>query len=542
MGIKKTLLLMRELKLLLFFCLLTFAVSCGQQKKYVEYKVGKGETMRSIARKLDIKTKDLRRLNPDVRRRPAPNTIIIVPNTKLVASTPTNQKEVFRARELDSVVGLVDTDSIALVKADDVKNFLIHEVKKGDTFYNLTRFYNVSQEALVSLNPELSEGLKLLQKIKVKRIKENANEAVVYNDEIGEDISLKVALLLPFRISEYDTVSADDIFDNSRLANYVTDFYLGAELAIDSLKSQGVSIELNVYDTERNSSKIRTILEENDLNQNDVIIGPLYSEEAVIVANEVEIPLVFPVYSKNQSKFKSPRIIKTAPDKGVFSDAMATHIKEVYETGTITVVSDGNLESDFHALKMSEILQDLDSLNEVQVLKSVDGYIEKERFLDVFKQLTNNWVVLATSDNVVVSDAINSLISLPDSITVKVFSMDKGRAFDKIDDNKLAKIGFTYVNDRFVDEDSKPTKIFNKQYVAKNNSLPSFYATKGFDITYDVLVRLASGEPLKETFNNGASYRVESKFNYSKQLFETTQNKGLFILQYNEDLTLTRLK
>lgn len=533
---------MRELKLLLFFCLLTFAVSCGQQKKYVEYKVGKGETMRSIARKLDIKTKDLRRLNPDVRRRPAPNTIIIVPNTKLVASTPTNQKEVFRARELDSVVGLVDTDSIALAKADDVKNFLIHEVKKGDTFYNLTRFYNVSQEALVFLNPELSEGLKLLQKIKVKRIKENASEAVVYNDEIGEDISLKVALLLPFRISEYDTVSADDIFDNSRLANYVTDFYLGAELAIDSLKSQGVSIELNVYDTERNSSKIRTILEENDLNQNDVIIGPLYSEEAVIVANEVETPLVFPVYSKNQSKFKTPRIIKTAPDKGVFSDAMAAHIKEVYETGTITVVSDGNLEADFHALKMSEILQDLDSLNEVQVLKAVDGYIEKERFLEVFKQLTNNWVVLATSDNVVVSDAINSLISLPDSITAKVFSIDKGRAFDKIDDNKLAKIGFTYVSDRFVDEDSEPTKIFNKQYVSKNNSLPSFYATKGFDIMYDVLVRLASGESLKETFNKGASYRVESKFNYSKQLFETTQNKGLFILQYNEDLTLTRLK
>jgi hypothetical protein len=384
--------------------------------------------------------------------------------------------------------------------------------------------------------------LKLFQKIKVKHIEENANETIVYNDEIGEGVSLKVALLLPFRVSEYDTVAADEIFDNSRLANYVTDFYMGAELAIDSLRSQGVPIELNVYDTERNSSKIRTVLEENDLDLNDVIIGPLYSEEAVVVANEVETPLVFPVYSKNQSNFKSSKIIKTAPDKAVFSEAIATHIKEVFEEGTITIVSDGNLESEFHASKMSEILQDIDSLNEVQLLKAVDGYIEKERFLEVFKQLTNNWVVLATSDNVVVSDAINSLISLPDSITAKVFSMDKGKAFDKIDDNKLARVGFTYVNDRFVDENFELTKKFNQQYVAKNNSLPSFYATKGFDITYDILVRLASGTPLKETFKKGASYRVESKFNYSKQLFETTQNKGLFILQYNEDLTLTRLK
>ena len=68
--------------------------------------------------------------------------------------------------------------------------------------------------------------------------------------------------------------------------------------------------------------------------------------------------------------------------------------------------------------------------------------------------------------------------------------------------------------------------------------MPSFYATKGFDITYDVLMRLASGDHLKATFQKGASYRVESKFNYSKQLFETTENKGLFILQYNEDLHL----
>ena len=134
------------------------------------------------------------------------------------------------------------------------------------------------------------------------------------------------------------------------------------------------------------------------------------------------------------------------------------------------------------------------------------------------------------------------MISLPDSITAKFFRLKKGAAYDRISNNKLAKLGFTYVSDRFVDESFNPTAIFNQQYIAKNNHLPSFYATKGFDITYDVLMRLASGDQLKATFLKGTSYRVESKFNYSKQLFETTENKGLFIIQYNEDLTLTRLK
>ena len=526
---------MRELKLVLFLCLLTFAISCGQQKKYIEYKVANGETMRTIAKKLEIKTRDLLRLNPDIGRRPSPNTVIIVPNNKSTYKLKI-QKETITTFPTD-----VENDTLSSV-AIDAEKFLMHTVKKGDTFYNLTRFYNVTQEELILLNPELSEGLKLLQEIKIKPIRVDQIEDKIYEDEIQEAVSLKVALLLPFIASEYDTVSADDIFDNSRLANYVSDFYLGAELAIDSLRSQGISIDLNLFDTGRNSSAITRILEENDLNENDVIIGPLYSEEANIVAKSIKKPIIFPVFSKNQSKFISPEIIKTAPEKKVFSEALAHHLKEAYTEGSLTIVSDHKPESDAHALKIRDVLQSLDSVKEVHLLKATEGYIEKERFLEVFKPLTNNWVIMTSSDNVLVSDVINSVISLPDSITAKVFSIEKGAAFDRISNNKLAKLGFTYVSDRFVDENSQTTAIFNKQYIAKNNTLPSFYATKGFDITYDVLMRLASGNQLKATFENGTSYRVESKFNYSKQLFQTTENNGLFIIQYNEDLTLTRLK
>ena len=58
---------MKKLQFLLLICILTFTVSCGQQKRYVSYKVQEGETMRDIAKRLDMKTKDLLRLNPDVR-------------------------------------------------------------------------------------------------------------------------------------------------------------------------------------------------------------------------------------------------------------------------------------------------------------------------------------------------------------------------------------------------------------------------------------------------------------------------------------------
>ena len=535
---------MKHLKLFVFLCVLTFAVSCGQQKKYIQYKVKEGETMRVIAKKLDMKTKDLLRLNPDVSRRPEANTVIIIPYKKIKVVDTSNGDVIIDEEKKDNQK---DVDEINETKEEVLKelkkNVVVYEVKKGDTFYSLTRFYNVSQEDMISLNPELSEGLKVGQIIKIKPIVEGEeSENSIYEDYIKEDVSLKVALLLPFKTNENDTIESKDLFIKSRLANIVTDFYLGAEIAIDSLRKQGVQIDLGVFDTERNGTKIKTILSENDLNDNDVIIGPLYSEEAQIVANKVNIPVVFPVYSKNQSKFSSSKLIKTSPEKKVFREELTTYIKDNFTKGNLILVGDGNVASNISNSVIKESLESHDSISFVNVLKPKDGYIAKDRFLKILKPNVDNWIVLTSDDNVLVADAINSFISLPDSTNVRVFTFNKGRAFDKIANLKLAKVNLTYVSDDYIDEASFSTQLFNRQYFNKNKALPSFYATKGFDITYDVLIRLASGNDLKATFKEGASFRVESKFDYANKLFGTSENNGLFIIQYNKDLSLTRLK
>ena len=526
---------MKYVTFFVFLSVFTFAVSCGQQKKYVQYSVKQGETMRTIAKKLDMKTKYLLRLNPDVGRNPAVNTVIVIPNKKINFTKDSIKQEV--------VSELKQEEDIEEISDELKRNFVVYEVKKGDAFYSLTRFYNVSQEELIALNPELSEGLKVGQLIKIKPLVEGEiPENTIYKDVIAENVSLKVGLLLPFITHQNDTIESNELFTKSKLANIVTDFYLGAEIAIDSLKKQGISIELNVFDTERNGTKIDSILLTNDLNINDIIIGPLYSEEVELVASSITVPVVFPFYSKNQSKFSAVNLIKTSPEKSVFRQELIGHIKDSISNQNVILVSDGNAVSDVSTTLMKQSLETHDSVAMVHVVKPVDGYIARERFTDVFKPDIANWVVLATDDKVIIADAINSVNSLSDSLSMRVFSYNKGIAYDKIDNFKLAKLKYTYVSDEFVNETSVSTQSFNKQYFTKNNALPSFYATKGFDITYDVLIRLASGNDLYSTFKEGASYRVESKFDYANEPKGSQENKGLFIIKYNKDLTLTRLK
>ena len=541
---------MKHLKFFVFLCILTFTVSCGQQKKYVQYKVKEGESMRVIAKKLDMKTKDLLRLNPDVSRNPEANTVIIIPNKDLKKGTinKDNNKDVVAG----SNTGKEDSKTVVisekqkqrnLLIAELEKEFKIHEVKKGDTFYSLTRFYNVTREDLINLNPALSEGLKLGQLIKIMPIDEFIEEdELLYKDDIKRGVSVKAAIMLPFRAAELEALSSKDIFENSKLSNIVTDFYLGAEIAIDSLRKQGVELDVTVFDTGKNSTKIKTIVAENNLKDNDVIIGPLYSEEVQFLADNVNTSIVFPVYSKKQSKFTSSRIIKTSPNKDLFRDKLLKYIEGNFYDGNIIIVGDGKTESNSSANKIREILKSHDSINSVSLITPKDGYIKKSKFTDVLKPKMKNIVVITTSDNIIVASAINSLISLPAETTATVFTFDKVSAFDNIDNAKLAHLGFTYVSDEYVREDAFKAMDFNRKYLAKNGVLPSSYATKGFDVTYDVLMRLASGNSLKSTLDEGYSYRVETKFDYTDKAFKTTENKGLFIVKYNADLTLTRIQ
>ena len=553
---------MKHLKFFVFLCILTFTVSCGQQKRYIQYKVKKGETMSEIAQKLDMKPQALVRLNPDVNGEPKTNSFIVVPEKKL-----NNFKNKIKENP-EEVVSESESDDKVLTEKEQLleelkEKFVVYEVKKGDTFYSLNKTFEVNRGELLLLNPELKEGLKVGMLLKIKEIPaEIIIDENYYSDYIDYNKDLKVALLLPFITEKYksDTLELKEIFaSNSTLVNIATDFYLGAEIAIDSLRRKGINIELNTYDTgNRRANGVARIISQENLNANDVIIGPLYSEEVRTVASNVNIPVIFPVYSKSQDQFSSSNIVKTAPDKKVFREELEKYIIEnfnnvdmIQDNDTIVasnINSGGNIiivsDEKFKSVQTSRLMQSNLSLGTsgvVNVLSPKDGYIEKTRFLELLKPNAKNWVILATDNNIIVENTINSLISLPEETTAQLFTYDKSRTYDRIDNNKLAKIGFTYVSDEFIDENSLHSRIFNKQYKKKNKALPSFYATKGFDITYDILIRLASGNDLKTTLDVGMSRRVETKFDYRNSTY-LSENQGLFIVQYNNDLTLTKLK
>ncbi len=611
---------MSKIKFLVFAFIFSIAISCGQQKRYITYKVQEGETMRDIANRLDMKTRDLLRLNPDIGRKPVPNTTIIIPNPKFKNTTSTNIGE--SVNENEDIADVIEennaeisenpTDSIKVVRVtydyithtvqpketvyaltkkynlskdeliklnpefpgiknnvlsigqvvkvkaienkielpleEDLKNFVTHDVKPKETVYSITRFYNITKDELIALNPEypgikdnyLAFGTRL--RIRAIEDKLSSDEKTFYEDIIDIDEPINITFLLPFKADSYANNNSKDIFESNRLANMVTDFYLGAEMALDSIKAQGIALNVSVYDTGNRDEKVSEILENNLLDDADVIVGPFYNDKAEEVAKSVGVPVMFPHYSKSQSSFSASKIVKTEADREIHAEYLANYLRETYDGQNVFVVGDDSEQSNKNVKTLVDELTKHDSITKVHVLKPKDNYIDKARFTDVMKEKSDNIVVIASSDRVVVADALNSMIVLPEEVTVQVFAVEKGSAYDKIDNNKLARVNFSFITSSYADENASYVKAFNKKYKAKNNTIPTEYAIKGFDITYDVLMRLASGKSLIDTFNEGVSIRLENKFDYDKKFFGSTTNKGLYIVKYNSDLSLTRLK
>ena len=95
-----------------------------------------------------------------------------------------------------------------------------------------------------------------------------------------------------------------------------------------------------------------------------------------------------------------------------------------------------------------------------------------------------------------------------------------------------------YPSSEYVDVNDVNVQRFYEKYKVKNFALPTKNVIRGFDVTYDALIRLASSENIEEGLNAGKSSRISAGFNYNKKLFKGYENSDVFLIQYTKDLNI----
>ncbi|WP_431135731.1 LysM peptidoglycan-binding domain-containing protein [Psychroserpens mesophilus] len=486
-----------------------------------KYKVQPKEGKWRVAYKFGITVPELEALNPNINDILQPGDELNVPNIS-------NNEEKTVEEE-----------------------FNYYTVLKSEGFMALNRKLGVTQEELEALNPELKEGgLKLGMVLKVPGTIETKHTLKdIANTNLSKNLknlsAKRIALMLPFSLNKVDVDSVQEakkMIRTNGLLSVSLDFHSGVLMALDSAKQLGISTNLKVIDTRNQSSEISKILETNDFSDYDAVIGPLMPNNLERVASKLKrdrIPVISPL---TMPKNLYDNVFQTIPTDELLEKAIINYVKRDSFPRHMVLISDSK-----HKAVSDRLKSEFPSAKQILSRKNKEG---KEAYFmypadleNVFQNGTN--IVFLETDNEGFASNVISMINGLNMNDQKIILMttNKNKAFDgkEISNYHLSNLKFHYPSvNKTIAVESRNS--FVKQYMNIYNVSPNKYAVRGFDLTLDLLLRLASQDDLYQASSSDIETEyVENKFRYSKKIFGGYYNEAVYIVQY-DDLSIIEAK
>ncbi len=489
--------------------------------KYVYHEVQPKETMFSLSKQYHTTIDKIIELNPDVKK------------------------------------GLKTGMTLRFDKVDNKENveeqkdnrYIYHEVQAHETLFSLAKKYHTTVDMIKELNPELTDGLKTGQIIKFNKVIEEfepkiidsttvETEQIHYNllDSINTNKVYKLAILLPFKLKKMDTLSGDNKCEKLT-KNPILSYYSGIKLAIDSLKTYGMNVQYDVFDTQASAYVTGKILENTDLSDYDFVIGPIKKNNIDLVATRMELDNTPDVVHK----YKGDKTFRNLIVTGSGNEGMENHIIHYLNDNAshkaISIIYDETRQSKIDTFSTR--------LNIKPVL--IKGHKTKNggfsiKIGEISKKLSKdkpNFVILDSDDDSFIFTVLSSLNSLSSKYKITLFTLtDKKLYEDDTNDRTntfLANLNYHFPSRMIRLIDAGLKKSFENRY----HFLPDFVAVNGFDSTFDLLLRAGNADNLFEGLQKiGMTKQTSKVFLYQHQPEKGFKNQASVILKMNKDLKL----
>lgn len=496
---------------------------------YKEIEIEPKQTLYSLAVEYQTSVQKIMELNPELSEGLKSGQKIKVPTSgKAVVSTT--------AAEVKPI-----TSVSTPITSKETEQYRTITIEPKQTIFSLAKENNISIEELVELNPELRKGLQVGMEVKVPNSGEakassstsqpawnleSSGSFVDLTQSLDRYTAKELVLLLPFNTSRVGD-NANERMKTDGFLNMTMDFYLGAKLAIDKAVSMGLPLTVKVFDSNetKSSSDVKQILASENLNKTEVIIGPFFQsnvDDAVKALPNSDIVLVSPL--SNEKANSSSQLVQTMPYGDVLKQSLLEYF--IQKDSKITVIVDEKKASTKRFMQ-----------RHYPNIKVIDT---KE-----IKEVDKTLIAGKNNAFILDSNSIESALLLTDklkgktaSFDIQVASFDKSEVFDygEIKIETLVALHYTFPSVTRDSESSLDT-AFAREYKAQNNAMPNRFAIRGYDVTLDVILRMFQKDGFRGALGM-KSTEIENKFVYSKNPEGTVRNRGVYILQYNDDLTV----
>jgi hypothetical protein len=169
------------------------------------------------------------------------------------------------------------------------------------------------------------------------------------------------------------------------------------------------------------------------------------------------------------------------------------------------------------------------------------GALDPVFLKSILSKSGHNYVVLDTQKtNLILSSTAMLCSLLPNySIQLAILEPNETLDYEEIPIKRLTDLKLLYPS--VTRENNSPeVQHFRNHYKQINKVFPNQYAVRGFDLTFDTLLRLSQDGSFDSTTSN-ATQQVECQFNYTNINDKAFINSGVYLLEFQADLSIKQL-
>jgi LysM repeat protein/ABC-type branched-subunit amino acid transport system substrate-binding protein len=544
-------------------------------KKYYNHTVVDGNSIFGLQQMYNCPVEDILEANPGIERGLNDGQLVLIPaEEKIILHTVQKQETLYKisnmyAVPVDSIIaknpgsesGLkigqrlklenavpriqVDLLSVSVEEntrevpkpSEEVKSKFIvsfkdsiisHVVLPTETIHTISKRFMIPVETLRSVNNLNSNKVQTGQSIKIPLKKEKVEKVkireVPVKNRTSKDSLLvfekketyNIALFLPFNLDSTSTY-------NKSVVNAAFDYYMGASLAIDSLRKMGLRANFYVYDYQAKNETIQQQLAKPEFKTMDLIFAPLQVTEAEIVADWGRKNKVRVVLSVNMPPklLESNRYVYALnPDNEILIRNLAYHIYKKHDNQQIVLIKGTKPDEDW----MNQVF--------MNYFKEFPAKASRPRIIEAdYANFKNFESLSAQTMFVFLSTDKDKVLKLLDKFkgnqTVSIFGLKEWADWKEVNGTIMNKYEFTYASPTHFDLRDPQVINFHKQFRRFYGADLTKTACQGYDAVLNVCSAFFLDKELKKGLINSYQMNQIGKGN-------GIQNEGGFVLKFQD--------
>ena len=606
-----------------FFVLFLFTVLANAQNgEFISHKVTQGQTLFSISKMYDTTVEIIVKNNPESAKKLSIGQILRIPKQK-ADNNGTEEQDMVRDGKLYHTIrsketlfslgkryGVTPDEICAANPGLSINNFPVgkeivipgqkseaksaqkeppykfvpvekdktpkiektHKVKRRETIEKICNNYGVSVEDFLKVNPELAGKevkRKMVVNIPAKRSAKGEEKQTIFiagtPDPEPEketydrftDGATRIAVVLPFLLDRYAPE------EQGRMV----EFYQGFLMAVERLKREGHSLEVNTFDTGAKEKSLDSLISSGALDRMDLIIGayyPNHNKELGRFVKEKDIPLVVPFSNKKDELYNNPmaffvntlqaailpdvatNFVTTFPNANVIfvKDTIKSNKLDFIKTLTATLDKKGipHTTVPMEQIAFNEMEKENDSEDEELVLPFTSLAVEgKENIIiptssskETLNRILPSLVMANLLDTALMNDF--KLFGYPEW---QVYAQQAREQFYEVDTYFYATF-FTHFS---LPEAARFQNEFIRWYNRDMQKIYPRYGMLGYDIGYQfMLATMEYGRELPAKINELQFTPLQSGFKFERMDNNGgMMNKKLFFIHYTREYNIEKI-